>query len=340
MLVVHIGLPKTATTTLQRHVFPAVASMVDNLEFNQKRLLTLCQKAHLLGLSEEEHAEFRGLIGQHENTLISLESLVSWNPREWEGAAEKNLELFGQDAVIVITLREPKAYLSSVWYQMMHLGMSKEPERFFLRAAQYAAIEPLLRKGALEYFDVDAFSYRRLCEFYENRFRRVHVVTMDQLENFRFLQDIFALSEQDREELQGRFQNVPRANVGYSALAIRLTFARQRFLERFGLRVRAVYDREPLDIHASFDRPDESVRQRKRFKDLTTIEKLLEIPRRGLNHAAGALKWRRCMQGGVNKLFPYRKYAIPDSCLDSPAIRESEEFLRTIERRHGSGTGG
>jgi hypothetical protein len=120
MLVVHIGLPKTATTTLQRHVFPALSGRVSDFQFNDRRSLTLCQKAHLFGLSEKERAELDQRINRSENTLISLESLVSWNPRDWERAADTNLELFGKNAVIVITLRDPKAYLSSVYYQMVH----------------------------------------------------------------------------------------------------------------------------------------------------------------------------------------------------------------------------
>jgi hypothetical protein len=161
---------------------------------------------------------------------------------------------------------------------------------------------------------------------------------MEEIEHFSFLKDSFALAEQDLGELRRQFLSAPRANVAYSAWAIKLTLMRKRVLDFFGLKVQTVYDREPLEVYASFDPPNEAVRQGKRFATLRPTEKLLEIPRRGINRLRGSLKWRRLMQGAVNNLLPYRKYPLPETCLDSPAIRESYEFLRVLKYRGEQGS--
>ena len=52
--------------------------------------------------------------------LISFEGLVHWNPVKL--CADKNLEVFGSDAFVILTLRSPKDYLRSLYQQQIHEG--------------------------------------------------------------------------------------------------------------------------------------------------------------------------------------------------------------------------
>jgi hypothetical protein len=42
------------------------------------------------------------------------------NPRNWESAADRVLDLFGADAKILITLRDPIDFLTSLYIQQLH----------------------------------------------------------------------------------------------------------------------------------------------------------------------------------------------------------------------------
>jgi|GEM_PF-3620698 len=54
-LVVHIGLGKTATTTLQKHIFPTIAEM-KGYAYNSNRLHELLYRQHLTTELTEERA--------------------------------------------------------------------------------------------------------------------------------------------------------------------------------------------------------------------------------------------------------------------------------------------
>ena len=113
MLVVHIGLGKTATTSLQQFVFPKLAEL-RSVNFNDPSLWGLLVKNQLVGLEGKELDNLKRSLHESGNNLISLESLVGWNPHYWEAAADQNLEIFGENAVVIISVREPVNYLTSV----------------------------------------------------------------------------------------------------------------------------------------------------------------------------------------------------------------------------------
>lgn len=63
------------------------------------------KKHSLLGLSGDELVRARSLLNLREN-LISLKLLVDWrNPRNRKTMVDANLELFGADNHILITVR-------------------------------------------------------------------------------------------------------------------------------------------------------------------------------------------------------------------------------------------
>lgn len=121
---VHIGLGKTATTFLQTNVFPLLEKhgVIDS--YNAPRLLAMAGKHHLVGLSDQELATFAATFQQSGRVFLSNESLSPWNPADWKAARDRNLQLFGPDTTIIITIREPLSYLTSVYLRAAGLCLA------------------------------------------------------------------------------------------------------------------------------------------------------------------------------------------------------------------------
>ena len=78
-LIIHIGLGKTGTTTLQTHLFPDLTKNKGFL-YNPKEFLAIASKKY--NYSEQDRLKFLTLCNSSD-ILISAENIVGWNPRNW-----------------------------------------------------------------------------------------------------------------------------------------------------------------------------------------------------------------------------------------------------------------
>ena len=110
--IAHIGLGKTATTSLQQNVFRNIPNIRDEIIYNEKALLAQLRHRNFMTPEEEETFQAAFRLGKN---FISFESLVDWNPRNGVAAADQNLRLFGRETTIIITVRETEDYLCSLY---------------------------------------------------------------------------------------------------------------------------------------------------------------------------------------------------------------------------------
>lgn len=314
MLVVHIGLGKTATTVLQKHVFPELAKIHPDINFNNQEVMQILRKSIYFSPTEGELSLVRNKFSKG-RWIISLESLVNWNPRYWEEAADQNLSIFGSKAEILITVRDTGSYLRSVYQQMIHQRNIKAPERFFVDKNSYDLVEDLLSKGRLEYFDVDSFEIDRLLNTYKERFDVVRMVPLKHIREFEFLREPFSLTEGTVQRLRALFNQSPISNRSYSHLGMLLTFGRERFLNALGMRSIGSDDRDPIDIYRSCEVCSCEVSKGIPFKSLSTSKKWKEAPVRTAKRLArlGIPNWRKFIQNGVDRIIPYKMYRLPET---------------------------
>jgi len=231
--VVHIGLGKTATSSLQAHVFPRLAEMGMVRRYNPPPVMQALDGVVNGWLSEAQAAaDFADI----DDVLISNETLVEWDPAYWEEGSDRLLRLFGPDATIILTLREPDSYLRSLYQQMLHSGKIRTPQDAFLPANAYQAVRRFIRPGELEAINIDAFDLSQLINLYATRFRSVLLLPVETLGGMGFLGALWPVSEADRAALARAFAAAPRVNISYSRLAVRLTLGRERLLAGLGLR--------------------------------------------------------------------------------------------------------
>jgi hypothetical protein len=337
MLVVHIGLGKTATTSLQRFVFPKLAQL-KSVSFNDPRLWGLLTKNQLVGLSSKELDHLKRSLHESGNNLISLESLVGWNPHYWEAAADQNLEIFGENAVVIVSVREPVSYLTSVYQQIIHQGNVKNPRDFFVDGKTYSSLKKYICEGRLEYFDVDSFDLEKLFNIYQERFKSVHFVPLEDIGTMNFLRNIYELNEGELEILRSKYKESPRANRAYSKIGMSLTFLREHTANIIGLRSIGSDSRLP-----KFDLPDPTYTVPGRnislepFNQLTFANKVRQLPRRIFRRLRSIISvggWRGFIQNRVDKLIPYVKYELPDNIyFNEQLVEKNRDFLRGLRER-------
>jgi len=326
--IVHIGLPKTATTSLQRHVFPHIPELRTDIKYNERFIIHALRGPLQHDTSRAEELDFRDSVnsGGH---FISLEHLVGWSPRNWEEAADRNLRLFGRDATVIVSVRGTEAYLTSVYQQMIHQKNICKPEDFFLSGGKYDAVLPFIAPAILSRFDVDSFDLTYLHKLYSARFERCFFIPFDRIDNLKFLEEIFDLSDVELQYLADKLKRGRKVNRGYSATAMALTFKREDALRATGL-MSLGSDYSAIELARQYSKQSEM--NSVRVSAPTLFQKILFFPRRLLQRAIRWTTWRYWMQNVVDNVIPYRKYQLPDGVYRNGVLAaKNDEFVKSLK---------
>jgi len=320
-LVVHIGLGKTGTTTLQKHFFPKMCNK-HGIIFNPPEYVKI--KNYVSLYTDDDKKNIQKAVAS-KNVLISHEALVDWNPLNWEIAADRVLYLFGNQANIVITVRESIDYLTSVYTQRVQSGNVIDPHDFFVSSDVYDLLSPFLSERYLLRFNKDIFDLKHLISLYNERFENVFVLPLSRYTSLYPWVDIFEISESEREYLYELIKAAPRENASFSKRAIRWTLLRERFLNLRGLRSRGSSDL-PSDIF----NPKSNVQS---FASLNISSKIKQIPKRLIMKILKKWRWRWFMTSVVDKILPYEKFRLPSIISFNDAlISSNNRFIEEIEK--------
>ena len=162
------------------------------------------------------------------NVLVSNKSLVDWNPRNWEKAAKKTLDLFGEDAIIVLTIRDPIDYLTSLFVQKIQEGLIISPYNFFVTSNQYDLLKPYLKDKKNVIYDHQSLDYYRLSNIYKEKFKKVYFLPINLLNTLYPFDRIFSLNSQEITRCKYTINIAPRINNSYSKMAKKLTFFKHK----------------------------------------------------------------------------------------------------------------
>jgi len=321
-LVVHIGLGKTGTTTLQKHLFPKICEL-KGIKYNPPEFTKI--KAQKLSYSETDKNDLQKVLAT-QDFLISQEGLVDWNPRNWEVAADRVLDLFGKRAVIVITVRDSVDYLTSIYTQMVHEGNVISPQDFFVDRETYDVLSPFMPQRSLLRFDKDGFDLNYLVSLYKKRFENIYILPLSKLNTLFPWVEVIEINQSDRQPLFETIQNAPRENVSYSKRAMRWTFAREEILRMVGLRSVGSMDMPSnISMLNSCNNVDE------RFMSLEFGSKVKQLPMRLFKRIYKP--WRWWMQTVVDRVLPYEKYRLPTSIsFNSSLIKSNNKLIEDAEK--------
>lgn len=324
--VVHVGLGKTATTTLQRHIFPLLAKRL-GYHYNQPRLWDLLDKSTCVSLpSNEVEAVAQAL--RSERHFISMEYLVSRDPAFWEQSAIRNLSLLGRETRILITLREPLEWMTSSYQQVVHFGNIIRPENFFLPHDRHKLAVQLRGNTKSEYFCPDYLEFERLINFYRERFDHVCHVELSHIGKMDFIKTLFGINESFKKELEYKFSSAPHENRAYSSVAMSMTFQRERLLNIIGAKTMGSYDRRLDYYERRWSTGNSTITP---YRELSDRDKLAKLPSRIVKRVAAYIYpgWEGFVRHRLDRIYPYQKYQLPPGVyLNQEKIEASREFLR------------
>ncbi len=321
-LIIHIGLGKTATTTFQKYFFPTLCQ-AKGFIYNPPEFLKILSQALLY--SNQQKTDLIDVLSKN-NSLISSESLFGWNPRTWEINADRVLDLFGRDAKIILTIRDPLEYLTSHYLQMVKAGIVIQPSDFFLTAEDYTRMGPFLCERTWNRFDHDAFNLELLERLYQDRFDEVYIVPVTRYNTLYPWAKLFTLANDEILFYQKILANCPRENRAYSSAAVWLTFARQRLLQFYDLRLVCIQDNEMLFAQGILPRLVPS------FSTLSFYQKVKAFVPRVLSRFLRLTRWEILMTL-LDKVIPYKKYQLPlhSVSFDPELMEKNRRFVRKYE---------
>lgn len=251
-IFVHIGFGKTSTSKLQKDVFPLLCEYIGfkfwgdefrPVDFDTKLadVFTNLATRMILGMPCKK-------LELPNNLFISNEELSSYRDAEHIlEFAEYNLSSFGKDTHIILTIREPRQWLTSVYMQLCyHENPIQEPEHFFLNNSNYSDRLPDSK------FNVDKFSYINIIEKYRDLFDNFTVVKYESLTELNFLNDLFKLTDYQLDELRKSYKK-GSVNVAVSKASMNLVNKFNNFLTLFKCSYKSKYNNAVLLERASYD---------------------------------------------------------------------------------------
>jgi hypothetical protein len=316
MITVHIGLGKCASTTLQKNVF---TKLNKNIEYNNNELCFLAREHHIGRLSSRKKDRFNKILRNGKSHFLSIESLVNWDPEKFEMAADLNLELFGKQTNIIIVVRDTLEYITSIYQQHVQRGSVIPPNEYFVNKEMYDEIQLYNKSLYLKHFNVEAFSLQRLHNLYNDRFDNVFFIPISKISSLSFIKDIYNISNDELKYLQNVFKGANKCNVSYSAIAMNMTFARERLANLLGFESSNPFNASltrVIKIKNNYIKPDsKNTFLVKLFYKFKTI-----------------FIWRNIMQKWINNYLPYKKYKLPEGLLiPEKILKENSLYLKEIE---------
>jgi len=276
---IHIGLGKSGSKFLQKSFFREISKLL-NLEL-------------YVG---NEGQKFN----KKDNIIISNEVLVGefYSNKNWEEKSFENKKNFGENSKIIIIIRRPIDYYSSLYCQLIHASIIKSENEFF-------KTENEIKKNFIEdnyYTRYEKFDYENLVKLYSQKFENVFVIKYEDLKNLKIWSKVF----DDKKIINLKFADV-YFNRSYSYYAIKLTFFVEKLLNLFGTNL---------------------------FKMENIVSKFRQIkflPSIITNRLAYELSWRFFIQHRFDKIFPYKSYKIQNKRIKNYLEIKHNEFYNNYK---------
>ena len=209
-LLLHVGLGKTATTSLQYSFFKELSRLKKikyygpfeiNNYFNRKRDFKYIHpyykvKKKLKGLQMTKYS------------IISYESLSGFffDPFNYEKCAKINQKIFGKKTHILLTIRKPSDFINSLYAQFIRENILKRPEDIFLMKKDYfQKIKKYEKNIRIAYWSYEDLNFIKLINIYKNYFKKVTVIKYESILNSTFIKKLnFIPLSKDEEKYLSR----------------------------------------------------------------------------------------------------------------------------------------
>jgi hypothetical protein len=226
--VIHMGLGKTGTTSLQRKVFPMMFKkrIVDS--YNPHEIFDILYQFAQTG-NERVLQDLN--FDKYPSLLISCEGLVGWNPSMWLTRVKTLAKYIPPDVVVILTLRSSEDYARSAYQQSFNEGSVKDENIFFIDSKGYSD-----DFGLSGFFDIHHYSYPLLVDNYSRKFENLVVLPYENIFNLNFLNDLYIINDVDFKELKLALGTSKKYNRSLSKEGMAILGLLSVFLSSFNLK--------------------------------------------------------------------------------------------------------
>ncbi len=210
----HVGLPKAASTFLQKRVFPSARNATFlNLTSANIGHLPLIRSSSNAFLNDPERARQAIREAQEMKVIVSAEGFVGDPYRSFRDQIlnAKSLKEIWPDAAILLVVRRQDEFCQSLFGQALRHGYPYSPVRYLRLAA-----EPLKSETASRHFDYRVIDLDRIVTTFADLFggSRVFVLPLELLATDRtaFVQEISRIGEFSLPDIE----DFPSENSAYS----------------------------------------------------------------------------------------------------------------------------
>jgi len=213
-ILLHIGYPKSLSTTLQRNIFPKI-SKIKNIDFMNKKKTqnNYIHIIHSIKKSVVIKDKFKNNF--EKNTIISNEGFMNFENNFNNKNAKLLFDFFENNVSLLIVIRKPSELFSS---NFIHKIMELE----------YLSFEDYKKNIDYKKFDV----INNIKE-YLKYFNNVSIIKAEALFNdYNFYKELFNISEEEFVDLT---KNKKSFNKSFSHHAIKVTIYFNNLLKYFGL---------------------------------------------------------------------------------------------------------
>ena len=324
-LFAHIGFGKAGSSKLQRDIFPVlcrylsykyyVGEYVNPQKKMYHNLFTNLETKLILGLPVEE-------LELPNNFLISNEELSHYRNSEYfEEYADQCLKALGKDAHIILIIREPRNWLSSIYIQCcVHEKPLQDPKNYFLTNENYNERLPNSK------FNVDKFNYINYINVLRDRFDFVTIVKFEALYELSFLKRIFPISDSQHLHLRQLYGfNKNFVNRAISITSYKFIKKFNTLLSFFGLSYAPKYSNETLLLRSNYKF---IIGKHNGKLQKTSIVKLIAI--RSLRYFASFFHYKFLFQKVIDKIIPYKKFMLNFEELPYIKIDQLEKMYKNL----------
>ena len=300
-LIIHIGLGKTGTSTLQKKIFPIITKWKNlkywgNEDRNKDNIERKILNAELVNhIYKTKLGRACKKIEIRSDYFISNEDLSSFRDANYmEEYAEKNLIAFGPEAHIILSIREPRSWLTSLYIQLcIQEKPLIKPEHFFLNNEQYSERLPNAT------FNYDKFSYKKLINMYKSRFNKVTYFKYESLKDMDFLKEVFQLNEEQHREVKHLYLN-NRVNRSIGKYSYKILKMFSLLLSLFGTQFTSKYSNEVI-----LDRAEEN------YIDTIVTKKVKKNFKFYIARSLSSIfNYKFIFQNIIDNLLPYKKISV------------------------------
>jgi hypothetical protein len=222
MKIIHIGLGKAGSTTLQEVIFPKICKKYDINFINLDNYKNYDVEHNIL----EKQINFEKKLP--EKFLISQEDLIT--DRSGFISLEKSFQIlkknFSKSTKVLIILRNPYDYLNSIFlHDVQTLIASKEKEYFYIDSNK--SVKNYL-EGKYNLFN---FNYKNIILLYRSYFTNLTITPFEKISNMNFLDELLEnkVDEKFKNELVFIYKK-KKYNKSISKLGVKTFYFLQKII--------------------------------------------------------------------------------------------------------------